>query len=191
MPKGKIIIISGPSGSGKTTLHKMLLESFKLQGVLIKSISATTRSPRPGETPGLDYIFLTQKQFEYRRKIGYFLEWQKVFTAYYGTPVKTVKSLIREGKHVLLCIDVKGAEVVRKKFPDVVSIFIKVPNLSILKKRLMARGSENQVDLKVRLKTAQEELCESNHYDYVIINDRLNEAYRRLEALVVRIIGLA
>src|SRR5881392_3567491 len=108
MAKGKIIIISGPSGSGKTTLHKMLLESTKLKEKLVKSISVTTRPMRGGEKEGRDYIFVSVLKFQYKIKAGHFLEWQKVFDNYYGTPKKNVRDLLKAGKNVLLCIDVKG-----------------------------------------------------------------------------------
>jgi guanylate kinase len=104
MAKGRIVIISGPSGSGKTTLHKMLLESPLLRGKLVKSISATTRPNRPGEKNGRDYLFISVKMFLYKINAGQFLEWQKVFDNYYGTPKKAAKELLSTGKHVLLCI---------------------------------------------------------------------------------------
>src|SRR5689334_16611038 len=112
MSSGRIIIISGPSGSGKTTLHKKLLASRRLKGKVVKSISATTRPRREGEIDGRDYIFLNQDDFVKKQKTGYFLESQKVFDYYYGTPAQNVEALLKKGKYVLLCIDVKGAKVV-------------------------------------------------------------------------------
>src|SRR3990167_10236337 len=152
MPKGKIIIISGPSGSGKTTLQKELLAGKKFRARLMKSISATTRPRRSGEKNGRDYLFLTRKQFLDKIRKGYFLEWQKVFDHYYGTPGNYVERLLKKDKNVLLCIDVKGAAVVRRACPEAVTVFIKAPSLSILKKRLKARGSESAEDLRLRLK---------------------------------------
>jgi guanylate kinase len=181
---GKIVIISGPSGSGKTTLHKALLESPLLKGKLVKSISATTRPKRPGERQGKDYLFLTIPMFESRIDKGYFLEWERVFNNYYGTPKRQVLNLLKKGKHVLLCIDVKGARHVRQEFPEAFSVFIKTPTLKILEKRLKERASESHENLQVRLKVARQELKESKQYSCVIVNERLAKAVRDLEKAV-------
>jgi len=184
--KGKVIIISGPSGSGKTTLHQKLLASGKLRSRLVKSISATTRTRRPGEKNGKDYIFLTKKAFLSRRDRGYFLEWEKVFDNYYGTPKKKVDTLIRSGKNVLLCIDVKGAKTAGRCFPDAVRIFIKTPTIGDLKRRLAARGSETKKDLALRLATARRELKEAGKYDHIVVNGRLSAAFKNLEKIVCK-----
>jgi guanylate kinase len=186
---GKIVIISGPSGSGKTTLHKALLEAPALKGKLVKSISATTREKREGERQGKDYLFMTKPQFESRIHKGYFLEWEKVFDNFYGTPRLHVMNLLKKGKHVLLCIDVKGASHVRKEFPDAVSIFIKTPSMKILQDRLRQRASESHDSLSLRLKVAKEELKESKHYNHVVINGRLDKACRDLEKIVCKALG--
>jgi guanylate kinase len=135
-PKAKIVIISGPSGCGKTTLHKALLLSPLFKGKLVKSISATTRKKRPGERPGRDYLFLSTKTFEEKIEKGYFLEWEKVFDHYYGTPKKHALDLLKKGVNVLLCIDVKGAKNVAREFPQALKIFIKAPSMKILEARL-------------------------------------------------------
>ena len=186
MIKGKIVIISGPSGSGKTTLHKKLLLSKKLKNQLVKSVSATTRTPRAGEKRGRDYLFFSLPKFLYKIKKGDFLEWQKVFDNYYGTPKKSVETLLKAGKNVLLCIDVKGAKVVARHYPEAITIFIKVPSLTLLKQRLLDRGTETKTDLKLRLETARKEMREANNYDHTIINDRLPEAFKRLEKVVIK-----
>lgn len=190
MAKGRIVIISGPSGSGKTTLHKMLLESPRLKGALVKSISATTRVQRPGEQHGRDYLFISPNMFRYKINAGHFLEWQKVFDNYYGTPKKTVKELLSSGKHVLLCIDVKGAKVVHRVFPDAVSVFIKTPSLAVLKQRLEHRDQDSHESRALRLKIARQELKEAKHYNFQIVNDRLDTAYRQLEGIVMGALGL-
>jgi guanylate kinase len=183
MAKGKIVIISGPSGSGKTTLHKMLLESPKLKRKLVKSISVTTRNRRTGEKNGRDYIFVSAKKFQYKIKAGHFLEWQKVFDNYYGTPKKNVRALLTRGKNVLLCIDVKGARVVRRLCPDAITVFIKTPSISVLKKRLEKRADTHD-SKELRLKIAQKELAQAKYYDHRITNDHLTTAYRQLEEVV-------
>ena len=184
MKKGKIIIISGPSGSGKTTLYKKLLANRKLRKEIIKVVSVTTRPKRPGEKHGLDYFFVSSKMFHYKRRNGHFLETEKVFDNYYGTPKKSVRDTLKTGKNVLLCIDVKGARTVRRKFPEAVTVFIKTSSLKALALRLKGRGSEKKDIMRMRLQTAREELKETKKYDHVIINDNLRTAYGRLEAAI-------
>ncbi len=186
--KGKIIILSGPSGSGKTTLHKELLASPKLKEKLVKSISATTRPKREGERDGKDYIFLTPQIFARRILRGYFLEWEKVFDNFYGTPKIQVLNLLKKGKHVLLCIDVKGAQYIAQEFPQAIKIFIKPPSMKELHKRLELRASETQETLALRLKVATQELKSSKDYDHVIINGNLDKAKKDLESLVAKIL---
>ena len=183
-PQAKIVIISGPSGCGKTTLHKALLLSPLLKGKLVKSISATTRAKRQGERPGRDYLFLSTEIFEERIKKGYFLEWERVFDNYYGTPKRQALNLLKKGIHVLLCIDVKGAKTVAQEFPQALKIFIKAPSLKVLESRQKARGSESKESLALRLKVARQELKEAKHYDHVVINADLNKALGTLQQII-------
>lgn len=186
MVKGKIIIISGPSGSGKTTLYKKLIASKRLKSRLARSISVTTRPKRPGEKQGRDYVFVSPKQFIDKKRRGHFLESEKVFGNYYGTPNKNVRDLLKAGKNLLLSIDVKGAKTVRRKYPGAVTVFIKTPSLAILESRLKKRGSEGKHVLRLRLETARKELKEAGHYRHVVINDSLGSAYKRLESIVLQ-----
>ncbi len=187
---GKIVILSGPSGSGKTTLHKALLVAPTLKGKLVKSISATTRPRRAGERNGKDYLFLSPAMFESRIAKKYFLEWEKVFDNYYGTPKRQVLNLLKKGTHVLLCIDVKGALRVRKEFPDAVTVFIKTPTMKILQDRLRQRASETHETLGLRLKVAKQELKEAKHYAHVVVNGQLDKACRDLEHIVSQALGI-
>ena len=184
--KARIVIISGPSGCGKTTLHKALLVSPLLKGRVVKSISATTRNKRPGEKPGKDYLFLSRKIFEDRIKKGYFLEWEKVFEHYYGTPKKQVLNLLKKRINVLLCIDVKGARAVAREFPEALKVFIKAPSMKILAARLKTRGSESKESLDLRLRVARKELKEAKKYDHVVINADLNKALENLQQIVCK-----
>ena len=186
--KGKIIIISGPSGSGKTTLFKKLLAKKELKKILVRSISVTTRSPRLGEVNGRDYIFVSTTVF--MKKRGHFLESEKVFDNYYGTPKKNVLTLIKAGLHVLLCIDVNGAKHVCLRFPKAVRIFIKTSSIEALKERLTKRGSEDDTVVNIRLTRAQKELREAKVYDYIIINDNLATAFKKLQFIVKKIINV-
>jgi len=172
-------------------LHKALLASPMLRGKLVKSISATTRSKRPGERPGKDYLFLSTKVFEGRIKKGYFLEWERVFDHYYGTPKKEALHLLKKGVNVLLCIDVKGAKTVAQEFPQALKIFIKAPSLKILESRLRSRGSESRESLGLRLKVARRELKEAKYYDHVVINADLNIALGKLQQIVCHELGIA
>ncbi len=182
--KGKVFIISGPSGSGKTTLYKRLLKDKGLKGQIVKSISVTTRPKREGERHGRDYFFVSPKMFVYKKRAGHFLENMKVFDNYYGTPLKAVKDILKSGKNVLLCIDVKGAKVVARKIPQSIKIFVKPPSLAELKKRLIQRGSEDAKTVSLRLKTAKDEMKEAGFYEYNVINDRIERAYRALVKII-------
>ncbi len=184
MKKGILFILSGPSGSGKTTLTKKLLNQKKFKGKLVESVSATTRPRRRGETHGRDYFFISEKMFKYKIRAGHFLEWEKVFTAYYGTLQKNVRDVLSKGKSILLCIDVKGARTVVRKFPQACSVFIQAPSMSVLKERLIERNTENSRELKLRLKTAQKEMKEAKQYEFVIVNDNFQTAYKELEKII-------
>lgn len=188
--KGKFVIISGPSGSGKTTLHKALLNSPRIKGKLVKSISATTRERRQGERQGRDYLFLSIPVFESRIKKGYFLEWEKVFDNYYGTPKRQALNLLKKGIHVLLCIDVKGAMHVLKEYPEAITIFIKTPTMKVLESRLRQRASESHETLALRLKVAKAELKQAKYYKRAIVNGHLGKATRELEEAVVEELGI-
>ena len=120
--------------------------------------------------------------FDYKRQARHFLEWQKVFDNYYGTPAKNVKDLLKRGKNVLLCIDVKGADVIYHQYPKAVRIFIKTPSLAVLRYRLEHRKSESQKIINLRLKIAQQELKQAAHYNKIIINDNLSRAFKELTA---------
>lgn len=184
MMKGKILILSGPSGAGKTTLYKKLLASRQFKGRLVKTVSVTTRARRVGERHGRDYFFVSPAMFAHKKRAGHFLESMKVFDNFYGTPWKQVKDWLKKGQNVLLCIDVQGARVVARKFPESVRIFVKTSSISALKKRLVKRGSEKGGSLSLRLKTAVRELREAKDYDYVVVNDHLPSAVRELEKIV-------
>jgi guanylate kinase len=189
--RGLLIIISGPSGVGKTTLAEKLLGDKRLGGNLVRSVSSTTRPPRLGERQGKDYFFVSEKKFLFQRRAGWFLESKKVFQYYYGTPHKKVRTLLNQGKTILLCIDVQGGKEVMRKHPEAVSIFIKPPSFSVLKKRLCARKTEVPADLDRRLMVAKKEIREASRYQFVVVNDRLGVAYRELFSLIFGQIALA
>lgn len=178
--RGKVVIISGPSGVGKGTLVKKLLNESSFP--LVLSVSATTRTPRPGEVNGREYWFISRDEFLEKRANGEFLESFEVYEggALYGTLRETVKTQIRQGKWVLLEIDVKGALSVMKELPDSLSIFILPPSLEALRERLLNRGTENGEDLAKRLEQAEKEISYNKYYKERIVNDNLDKAFEEL-----------
>lgn len=179
---GKLFVISAPSGCGKTTLGKKLLKG----GLGLKpSVSMTTRPPRPDETDGVDYRFVSQKTFLGMAKKKGFLEHEENFGHSYGTPRQPVEDNLKKGSSVLLSIDVKGAMKVRKSYPkDSVLIFIMPPSIRDLKKRLESRRSDDFDSISTRLGLARKEMSYKGKYDYIVINDRLPRAYKRLRRII-------
>lgn len=183
MNKGILFVLSSPSGGGKTTILKQVMSG--LPG-LVFSVSHTTRSPRTGEVNGRDYHFVSQEQFRDIRDDSHlgFLEWAEVHGNLYGTSRGEVAKQLSAGHDVILDIDVQGAMQVRKS-SEHVSVFIAPPSLQELESRLRKRGTESEQDLKVRLENAEKELAFSNQYDYLIVNDQLDEAVESLRAIII------
>lgn len=170
---GQLFVVSAPSGVGKTTIIQSILSS---RPELRFSVSCTTRSPRPGEVDGKDYRFLDREDFLQGIRAGRFLEWAEVHGSYYGTDGEQVKEWTAAGLHVLLDIDVQGARQVRCAFPSAQTIFILPPSMEVLAERLKKRGTESAEQLALRLAAAKREMQESPWYDYIIVNDTLDEA---------------
>ena len=179
--RGKIFVISAASGSGKTTLCGRLLRECR---GLVVSRSFTTRPRRLGEKNKRDYIFVSKEEFFVERKNNGFLEWAKVFDNYYGTPKDFVEKKIASGESALLIIDVQGAFKVRKKSKDAVLIFIMPPSLDELERRLLKRKSDGPKDIRLRLKTAKKEIAQSRKYDYIVVNDDIEKAVKRLKNII-------
>lgn len=179
---GALIIISGASGSGKSTLIRRLLARRRFP--LRLAVSATTRAPRSGEKPGIDYHFWTREQFETEIERGGFLEYAKVHGNYYGTLKKEVLPFLKKGKGVILDIDVQGAEQVRAQSPEHVSFFITTSTLQVLEERLRSRGTETEEAIERRLKRAREELKSIPLYHHHILNDDLDLAATQIEELL-------
>ena len=177
---GKLVVISGPSGAGKSTL---LAEVFRLSQLPLRwSVSATTRSPRPGEKDGHDYHYLSHKQFEEKRRQGDFLECFEVYGGgdWYGTLKSEVAPRLRAGDWVVLEIDVEGTRAILDHYPDAVTIFVRPQTLEQLGERLRARGTEHESQIDKRLEVARKEMDSIDLYRHVVVNDNVDEAVRDL-----------
>ncbi|MDX1978534.1 MAG: guanylate kinase [Pseudanabaenaceae cyanobacterium bins.68] len=179
---GKLVVITGPSGVGKGTLIKAFLQSDRPE--IVFSISATTRTPRPGEVEGREYYFLSRSQFEGKIRAGEFLEWAEYAGNFYGTLKQPVEQAIAQGKIVLLEIELAGARQVAQNYPQAQKIFIAPPSLEVLAQRLAQRGSETESAIAKRLEQAQVELAAQAEFDLVIINDRLETALTQLSQAI-------
>lgn len=178
---GKLIVLTGPSGVGKGTLMQKLLQ---LHPELYYSVSATTRSPRPGEINGQNYYFITRSQFEKLVAQGEFLEWAEFAGNYYGTPRAAVLEQIHSGKLVILEIELEGARQIRTSYPNALSIFILPPSFAELEKRIRGRGQDSQEAIARRLNRAQEEIQAADEFDIQIINDDFETALNQIEAVL-------
>lgn len=176
-----MVIISGPSGSGKGTVVKNLDPAV---GYAV-SISVTTRKPRVGEVGGKDYFFITEDEFVDMRTENKLLEHFAYVGNYYGTPRPYVEEQISKGKIVVLEIEVNGALQVKEKFPEAVLVFLMPPTFTELERRLVARATEDAVTIEDRLKRAMVEVPLINHYDYLVINDKVAEAVAKVDAIVM------
>jgi len=181
MSKGLLIVLSGPSGVGKGTVCTALRKKMPN---LIYSVSATTRQPRMGEEEGVNYFYKSREQFLDMIEHNQLLEYAEYVGNYYGTPRDFVEQTINEGKDIILEIEVQGALQVKKTFPQGVFIFLLPPSLDELKDRIKGRGTENETVIDHRMSVAEEEINMIEYYDYAVVNDEIEHACRRIEAII-------
>ena len=177
--KGLLAVISGPAGTGKGTVVKELQKDENIR----VSVSATTRAPRTGEENGVAYHFLTKEEFLQMIDQDGFLEYAEYVGNFYGSPKKQALDWMKQGKDVILEIEVQGCEQVKNSYPDCISIFIMPPSMQVLEQRLRDRGTETEEVIIQRLMRAKEEIPLSKQYDYVVVNDRLEDCVSEIKAI--------
>ncbi len=178
---GHLFVVSGPSGVGKGTVIARILE--QISGIE-KSISVTTRKPRPGEINGKDYFFTSVEEFKEMVKQGQFMEWAEFTGNLYGTPVKWVKDRLSKSIDVILEIEIQGAKQIHSQYPEACLIFISPPSIDTLEKRLKNRATESAEKLALRLSKANQEMSEKHMFQYEVLNDNLDEAVKSLADIV-------
>lgn len=181
MNRGMLIVVSSPSGGGKGTLIDRVLKTVPNVSY---SVSFTTRAPRPAEQDGREYFFIDRATFEEMIQRGEFLEWADVYGHLYGTSCKQVESERDAGHDIILEIDVQGAESIREKIPDAVSVFILPPSFELLRERLLARGTDSADALEKRMRGAPAEVEQYRNFQYVILNDDINRASQQLASVI-------
>ena len=181
--KGTLFVFSGPSGTGKGTILTSYFNKYK-DNKLKYSVSATTRKPRSGEVDGVNYFFKTKDEFQQMIDGGEFLEWASFCDNFYGTPLKYINDMLDSGVDIVLEIETVGAMKVRDKCPDAVMIFVLPPSMSVLKKRLTERGTEDADVVAKRLFVAKDEISLSTKYDYILVNDELAVAVDELYSII-------
>ena len=179
--RGVLLVLSGPSGTGKGTVCAEVRKTA--ENPIEYSVSATTRKPRTGEENGREYFFFTKEKFEALRDQGGFLEWAQVYDNYYGTPREFVESVLASGKDCIVEIDPQGAMQVRKASEEAVLVYIVPPSLEELRDRLTGRGTETPEEVEKRMGCAKKEMSYMDQYDYILVNDTVEAAAKRLKAI--------
>jgi len=183
LKKGTLFVISGPSGVGKGTLVSMLRQNHP---EIKLSVSATTRNPRAGEINGVHYFFLTKENFKKRIESGEFLEWAEFSGNFYGTNKNFVEKMLKDGHNIILEIDVQGAIQVKNKLQEAILIFIEPPCFEELKLRLLKRSTETEEEIQKRLAVVKGELQQKQEFNYVMVNDNLDTAFKNLENIILK-----
>jgi guanylate kinase len=181
--EGLVVVITAPSGSGKTTIYRKLLQRRR---DISFSVSYTTRKRRPVEVDGVDYFFISRREFERKISVGDFIEWAEVHGELKGTDRRHLEECIHRSSACILDVDVQGAVNIMQAYPEALTIFIRPPSLEELKNRLMKRGTENEEELQVRLRNAEKELEYRGRFQYIVVNDQVENAVNRIEEIIDR-----
>lgn len=179
--RGKLIVISAPSGAGKTTIARAILERNPSLGF---SVSATTRAKRASEVEGRDYFFLSREEFLRAVEAGEFVEWEEIYGNYYGTLKREVDRALESGRHIIFDIDVKGGLSIKKRYPEALLIFIRPPDIEVLRERLRNRRTEDETTFARRLERVPMELAMGDAFDVQVVNDDLDRAIGEVQESV-------
>jgi guanylate kinase len=182
LQKGHLFVITAPSGTGKSTIIEMVRGNL---GEVYYSISHTTRAPREGEVNGVHYHFVSRQAFEKMIQAGEFIEWAVVYDQLYGTSASAVESALSSGKDILLDLDIQGALEVKRQFSESTLIFIFPPSLEVLKERLQNRSMRDNTNIELRMKRAEEEISKCKDYDFLIVNNDLEQSVKEVEAIII------
>jgi guanylate kinase len=175
------VVITAPSGSGKTTIYR---EFLKKRPDISFSVSYTTRQRRVGETDGVDYFFISREEFEQKIERGDFIEWAEVHKDLKGTDWKYLEECLSRSSACILDVDVQGALNIMKAFPEALTIYIRPPSIEELRKRLEKRGTESKSSVRIRLHNAEKELEYQDRFQYIVMNDRVEKAVKRIEEII-------
>ncbi len=184
----KLIVISAPSGTGKTSIIKEILNKYSDK--ILFSISVTTRPRRTNEVDGVDYYFVQEEEFKRMIENDEFIEWEKIYDYYYGTPKSEIERAKKEGKHILFELDVNGSLKLKKLYPDAITIFIVPPGLEELENRLRKRNTETPETFQKRIERAKMELGMSKHFDFEVKNYNLDEAIQDVEKIIRQVLDM-
>lgn len=184
--KTQMIILAAPSGAGKSSfVEKITQEDLRLRD----TITYTTREMRQGESQGHPYYFVSKEEFEKKIAENFFIEWARVHTNLYGTPHYQIEETFKEGKCVIMDVDVQGSATFKQKFPEAVTIFILPPSIEELKRRISLRDGKMPVDIDVRMANAENEIALAPQFDYRIVNDKFDESYAQFKKIVEKLLG--
>lgn len=184
--KTRLIIVAAPSGAGKSSFVERVCREERR---LVDNITYTTRSMRKGESPGNPYHFISLEDFEKKVDEGFFVEWARVHTNFYGTSYESLEKAWALGKTVIMDIDVQGTATFRSKFPDAKTIFILPPSIDELRRRVIKRDGEAPLDLEVRMLNAEKEMKEASSFDHVVVNEDFESSYAEFKKIVEKLLS--
>lgn len=184
--KTRMIILAAPSGAGKSSFVEKICKEDKR---LFDTVTFTTRSMRKGESQGSPYFYVSREEFEQKIKEDFFIEWAQVHNNLYGTPYYQIEDAWKQGKCVIMDVDVQGAETFKKKYPDAITIFILPPSIDELRRRIQIRDGKVPEDIEVRMRSAEREIKEASKFNYQIVNDNFEISYAKFKKIVEELLA--